>query len=61
MATLTVTIDLENDAYVYQNGNVIASQVGAALRKVAKRIEHGDRSGRVIDDNGNTSGSFAIE
>ena len=37
-----------------------AEEVAAALRKVADRIENGARSGLVMDENGNSVGSWSV-
>lgn len=61
MARLTVEIELDNDDFQSSQGNLSAYAIAAVLSQIAKRIGQGDRSGRAVDNNGNTVGSFAVE
>ena len=57
MRKLTVTIDLENDAF---SDGEEAAEVARILRTLAARIGAGEQEGRAIDCNGNTCGRFSI-
>ena len=59
MATFTVKIDTENDAFVGAFAKV--TEVSRILKVTAKRIESGEASGKLWDVNGNTVGSFNME
>lgn len=59
MRKLTVTIELENDAFT-GGGEVEAAEVARILRTLAARIGAGEQEGRAIDCNGNTCGRFSI-
>ena len=52
MKRFTLEIELENDAF--RDG----AELPRILRAVAKRIEDGERSGKVMDINGNSCGSW---
>ena len=53
-------IDLDNDAWRNENGNIDGQHIAAALRAAAAKIECDFADGRVIDANGNSSGRWAI-
>ncbi len=50
--TFTVVIELGNDAM--QGGR----DVSRALHKIADRVAQGDEDGKIMDDNGNSTGNF---
>lgn len=59
MRKLTVTIELQNDAF--QGGpEEEAAEAARILRTLAARLLIGEKEGRAIDCNGNTCGRFAI-
>lgn len=66
MRKLTVTIELENDAFGVCEGSggegreVEAAEAARILRTLAARIDAGEQEGRAIDCNGNTCGRFSI-
>lgn len=66
MRKLTVTIELENDAFRRceeagsYGGEVERAEVARILRTLAARIGAGEQEGRAIDCNGNTCGRFSI-
>jgi hypothetical protein len=59
MARFTLEIDLDNDAWRDEDGDIDHLMLMRALQAVADRTW--DRSGSIKDDNGNTSGSWAIK
>lgn len=61
MASLSVSIALDNEALQDGEGNVDREMTAKLLHQIARRIVQGDSSGRAVDANGNTVGSFALE
>jgi hypothetical protein len=60
MSKFELTIELDNDAWRTDDDAIDAPYLAAAIREVAANARLGDTEGRVIDANGNFSGSWAI-
>lgn len=57
MHNLVVKINLDNDAF---NGKAGEREVARLLRDAATKFEQGKHSGKLMDVNGNTVGSFEL-
>jgi hypothetical protein len=60
MSSFELYIDLDNDAWQHEDDTIDAPYLAAAIRKVASDVLGEVTEGRVIDANGNSSGSWAI-
>ena len=60
MSSFELYIELDNDAWRTEDDAIDCDYLAAAIRAVASNARLGDTEGRVIDANGNSSGSWAI-
>lgn len=61
MAALSLSLNLDNDAFVARDGTLEAPEVARCLRHAALRVINGETEGRLLDRNGNPVGMFKIE